>query len=132
MNSRDYLTDLVDDIDIDLSENEIDDILNEKEIDDIEILEEDPLKLFYTPNRISLRYTENPRDIEEDRQRLEMFLQLDKPSNKIFEKVDPLDLIHKKELQDAISTDNILKTSLKDKNCFIQIITAKQSKILLT
>ena len=115
MNSRDYLTDLVDDIDIDLSENEIDDILNEKEIDDIEILEEDPLKLFYTPNRISLRYTENPRDIEEDRQRLEMFLQLDKPSNKIFEKVDPLDLIHKKELQDAISTDNILKTSLKDK-----------------
>ena len=127
--SRDYLSSMIEDIDVDLSDNEINDILNEKEIeteieiDDINILKEDKeifnedlLKSFITPKRISLKYsTDSARDIEEDRQRLDMFLQLDKPSNKIFEKVDPLDLIHKKELQDAISTDNILKTSLKDK-----------------
>lgn len=119
MASRDFLTNLEVDEDIDLSENEIDNILNEEEedeVDDLEFLSEDPLKNFQSPLRHSYKFTsENMRDIEEDRQRLELFLQLDKPSNKAFEKIDPLDLLHKKELQDASATDKILKTSLKDK-----------------
>ena len=113
----DHLSNLVDDIDIDLSENEIDNILNEEEeVDDIEILTEDPLKNFPLHPRASFKLNpESIRDIAEDRQRLELFLQLDKSSNKLPEKVDPLDLLHKKEVQEAAATDKLLKTSLKDK-----------------
>jgi Golgi CORVET complex core vacuolar protein 8 len=115
MASRDLLANS-DEIDLEISDNEVNDILNEDEPDDLEIIAEDPLQKFPSPVKISQRLTiENIRDIKEDQQRLETFLQLERSPNKDQEKVDPLDLVNKKEVQDAVFTDKTLKTFLKDK-----------------
>ena len=133
MAASSFLSNIDDDIDIDMLDNEVDDILNEEEDEheDIELLQEDPLKDFPSPQRGSYRFTSESIKIEQER--VEQFLQSEKPA-KILEKSDPLDLVHKKELLEAIRTDKSLKTSLKDKRQYqtskLPIIQFEELKLI--
>lgn len=106
MDNQDLLLNLDDDIDVDLLADEIDDILNENEPDLAP-----PDHSFRSAQQFQL---DSLKSFQEDQTIREMLSKLDNSPNKPT-KVDPLDLIHQKEIEQSTQTDKSLKTSLKDK-----------------
>lgn len=123
MTSRaDELLQEINDEDLDLDSYDptmVDDILNEAEEDVPEILHQDPLKFLIIPKasfqqtRASFQQVESGEDSLDEKLQLENLLlseQLD--IHTTAENVDPLDLIHKKELEDSVTTDKPFTKSL--------------------
>ena len=113
MDHKDLLLHLDDDIDVDLLADEIDDILNEQESDDQSSFSQPSFRRGQEFNHDSMK------SIHEDLTIREMLEKLDNYSSKS-SKVDPLDLVHQKEVQQSTQTDKSLRTSLKDKRNLYQ------------
>ncbi|CAG9310317.1 unnamed protein product [Blepharisma stoltei] len=94
----------------------VDDILNEEEEEMPEVLKVDPLKFIQLPRSSFSQRTMSGsiEDSYDEKLQLESLLQNDpiEPIQQNIEVVDPLDLIHKKELEDAITTDKTFSKTL--------------------
>lgn len=103
-----------DELDIDLTDPAyVDNILYEDE-EIAKLLRRDTSKNNQSKHTYTHKFTQdNPEDTNFNKEKLESLLHTDKsPQQVSIESVDPLDLIHKKELEDASKTEKQLTNSL--------------------